>query len=327
MRISLAYTYVLGLTAALLSCRGSQPQEEEQQTVTPVTVTSPAVGRMEERVELNATSAFLQKSSVKAPTSGFIESAPVQLGQRVGKGDALFILRTKEGAALDRMAESDPASNPGSGSDFGSGKASGPANRPANGFTGMVKVAAGGGGYVTRIDHQAGDYVVEGDQLAEVSVPGSLVFLVRMPYELNRYLPQNRTVALTLPGGRVPQGRVASAMPVVDPVSQTQDIVIKVADEGGIPENLMARTAFVTRVKANAVSLPREAVLTDETQENFWIMKVAGGDMAVKVPITRGLEDDGRVEVLSPRLSLADTILVTGNFGLPDSSKVTIQKP
>jgi len=49
-------------------------------------------------------------------------------------------------------------------------------------------------------------------------------------------------------------------------------------------------------------------------------------EQAVKVPVTKGIESNGQVEILSPALSSDDVILETGNYGLPDTAKVVINK-
>ncbi|MPM42111.1 hypothetical protein SDC9_88773 [bioreactor metagenome] len=79
-------------------------------------------------------------------------------------------------------------------------------------------------------------------------------------------------------------------------------------------------------MKNGTVSLPKAAVLSDETQEHLWIMKMTDKETAVKVPIKTGLESLGMIEILSPMLSPDDLILETGNYGLPDTAKVVIQK-
>ena len=93
-----------------------------------------------------------------------------------------------------------------------------------------------------------------------------------------------------------------------------------------VPENLIANVSFVRHTKKDAVSLPKEAVLADEEQTEFWIMKLTDSTTAVKVPITKGLETISRVEILSPELSEKDVILLTGNYGLPDTARVVIEK-
>jgi hypothetical protein len=54
-------------------------------------------------------------------------------------------------------------------------------------------------------------------------------------------------------------------------------------------------------------------------------MKLLDSTTAVKVPVKKGFETADRVEVLSPIFDPDDKILVTGNYGLPDTAKVRIE--
>jgi len=303
-----SYQLSILLLSLLISSCHSKPaeiEEEEQETVTPVTVTKCTVGDMQEIVELNATSAFLLKTQVKATTNGYIKSVPVILGQQVTKGQVLFVLKGKEAENLgSTINELDSAIH----------------------FSGEIRIIANSNGFVTAINYQTGDYVMEGDAFAEISDASSLVFLMQLPYELSPYLSKNKTLNLELPDGKNITGTLSVSMPIVDPISQTQSIVIRVNNNIPIPENLIARVKILKSVKKNAVSLPKAAILTDETQENFWIMKMIDDEQAVKVPITKGIESGGQVEILSPVLSPDDIILETGNYGLPDTAKVVINK-
>lgn len=84
--------------------------------------------------------------------------------------------------------------------------------------------------------------------------------------------------------------------------------------------------SLVKSAKGNITSLPKAAVLTDEVQSHFWIMKMIDNVTAVKVPVQKGMEDADRVEIIAPHLSPADKVLLTGNYGLPDTAKVSIVK-
>jgi len=287
------------------SGKTEEGDEEETATTTPVTVTACTIETMNDEVALNAVSSFLRKNYIKATLNGYINSVDAQLGQKVETGQNLFSIKSKEAATIGSTVNQLDSSFH---------------------FTGLVKIAARNSGYITHIDCQLGDYVQEGDPLAEISDLHSLVFLLQLPYELRPYLSNNRSVNLILPDGRTLNGTVSSAMPVVDPVSQTQAIVINVNNDGSIPENLIAKVIIVKNSKKDAVSLPKAAILTDETQENFWIMKMIDEKTAVKVPVKKGMETQNRVEILSPNLSLNDLILETGNYGLPDTANVVIEK-
>ena len=301
-------TIILIICFLLPSCFGhhsNAEEEEELETETPVTVTHCTIGDMMEVVELNASSVFLQKNQTKATTNGYIKSVSVQPGQRVAKDDVLFVLKGKEaehlGSTFNELS-----------SDFQ--------------YTGEIKIVANCNGYITAIHRQTGDYVMEGNVLAEIIDASSLVFMMRLPYELTPYLSKNKTLNLELPDGTILKGSLSMSIPVVDPVSQTQSIVIRVPNGGSLPENLIAKVKLIKNIRSNAISLPKEAILADETLKNFWIMKMIDDEYAVKVPIEKGIEMDGQVEILSPTLSIEDIILETGNYCLPDKAKVVIHE-
>ncbi|MCW3118637.1 MAG: HlyD family efflux transporter periplasmic adaptor subunit, partial [Chitinophagaceae bacterium] len=67
--------------------------------------------------------------------------------------------------------------------------------------------------------------------------------------------------------------------------------------------------------------------LSDESQTNFWVMKMMDSVTAVKVPVTTGMESDGKVEIMKPLFTTGDQILISGNYGLADTAKVKIVKP
>ena len=271
----------------------------------PVTVTHADFTSMVDGVELNATSSFLLKTNVKSNANGYLQEVNAQLGQPVGKGKRMFVIRSKEAHSIgNSLAALDTSLH----------------------FSGLIPIQAPGSGYVTQLAYQAGDYVQDGEILATISDVNSLVFMLELPYELKPFLPKNKTLQLVLPDGQKLFGIITRAMPSVDPVSQTQSYVVKVPHAAAIPENLVAKVMFVKSVKKGAVSLPKEAIVTNETQSEFWIMKMVGSSTAVKVLVRKGIETSDRVEILSPVLKPTDKILLTGNYGLPDTAKVTITR-
>ncbi|HXL54630.1 MAG TPA: hypothetical protein VN958_00140, partial [Chitinophagaceae bacterium] len=57
-----------------------------------------------------------------------------------------------------------------------------------------------------------------------------------------------------------------------------------------------------------------------------WVMKIIDDSTAVKVPVKKGIETGDRIEILSPAFNPSEKILLTGNYGLPDTAKVTIMQ-
>ena len=296
----------------LSSCQHAESGSAEKEVAadtavqTPVTVTSISTDPMTEYIELNAVSAFLQKSYVKANANGYLQSASVFLGKMVKPGEILFRLKTKEAQSLGNSINALDTSFK---------------------FSGLNEIKASIAGYITQLNHQSGDYVQDGEQLAVISDGNSFVFLLDLPYELRPFVLSKKTVTLLLPDGEQLNGNIVSTMPAVDATSQTQSLVIKVNPNHSIPENLIAKVRIVKTAKPKAMSLPKAAVLTNETQDNFWVMKMIDSTTAVRVPVKKGMENSDQVEIISPIFSPDDKILLTGNYGLGDTAKVKIIPP
>jgi multidrug efflux pump subunit AcrA (membrane-fusion protein) len=274
----------------------------EQETITPVTVTSASTEPMTEYIELNATSTFLQRAFVKASSNGYITSVNAQVGKMVSSGQNVFVLKTKEAQSLGNTINLLDSSFK---------------------FSGIITIKAGTTGYVSEVNHQPGDYVQEGEQLAVISDVKSFVFILNLPYELRPYVMNKEIVELSLPDGKTMTAHISSAMPVVDSASQTQNIILTVS-ERNLPVNLIAKVKVVKTAKTNTVSLPKQSVLSDETQTRFWVMKIIDDSTAVKVPVTKGMETNEKIEILLPKFSEADKFLLTGNYGLADTAKIKI---
>ena len=293
----------------LVSCKQKEEAKDDKKDATevaegtPVTVTSATIGSMDETVELSAVSTFLVKSYVKANANGYLTAVNTQMGKYVQKGQELFTLRTKESQSLgNTVKDLDPSLH----------------------FEGTMHIKAPGNGYVTQLTYRTGDYVQDNEQLATITDTKNFVFLLNLPYELKPFLPLNKTLKLHLPDGTVLDGTIEGEMPTVDAASQTQSYMIKVNTDKSIPENLLAKVFFVKSSKGHTISLPKDAVLTNEIQSEYWIMKMKDSTTAIKVSVTKGLETKDRVEILSPALSSTDKILLTGNYGLPDTAKVKL---
>jgi multidrug efflux pump subunit AcrA (membrane-fusion protein) len=168
--------------------------------------------------------------------------------------------------------------------------------------------------------------VQDGEQLAIINDINSYAFILNLPYELKQFVRIGSVLDLTLPDGTKLKGTVTSALPIVDPGSQTQGIVIKVPNSSTIPENLIAKVTVVKTRKDHAISLPKAAILTNDVQSDFWVMKLIDSTTAVKISVKKGIETKDKVEILEPAFTAGDKILLTGNYGLPDTAKVRIEQ-
>ena len=297
------FFYLLILFIFSCKSKDTKPEGETADVGTPVTVTAVSREPMIDYIDLNATSAFLQKWPVKANVTGYLQMANVQLNKYVTKGELLYTIKTKEAESIGNTITILDSTLK---------------------FTGVNKIPAFAGGFISEVDHQSGDYVQDGEQLAVITDTRSFVFLLNMPYELRPYVINKKSLNVTLPDGEKLVGVISGTMPSMDPASQTQSIILKVNAPHSIPENLIAKVRIIKSEKNNTQSLPKSALLTDETQSDFWVMKITDSATAVKVPVKKGIETVDKVEILSPQFAPTDKILISGNYGLADTAKVKI---
>jgi multidrug efflux pump subunit AcrA (membrane-fusion protein) len=300
--------FMLMVAVGLLSSCGSKSSDDsgDDKAVNAqvsVTVTSVSDSDLVDYTMLNASSAFQQKNYVKSNTNGYITKVNTQIGHFVDKGETVFTVKTKEAMSIGNSVNILDTTFK---------------------FSGVNKIKAPMHGYITQLNHQVGDYVQDGEQLAVISDRSSFAFIMQLPYEMRSTVKLNQDVQLTLPDGEKIDGKVTSFMPAVDTASQTQGVVIKINTDKQIPENLVAKARVVRTQIQNAASLPKSAVLSNDTQTEFWVMKLINQTTAVKVPVKTGLEVGDRIQIISPKFSKDDRIVVTGNYGLTDTAKVKI---
>ena len=271
---------------------------------TPVTISSIEQLDMSETVRLSATSSYLKKNQVKANTTGYIEKSLVSLGAYVKAGTPLFYIRTKEAEALGKFRQSDSTLN----------------------IKGLIVIKAPESGVLTEVNKFANDYTTDGDVLAVIAQQSSLVFLLNVPFELRQFAAIGTSCTVLLTDSTQLIGRISKQLPTIDPVSQTMPCEINLSSKQPLPENLIATVLLVVNQKKSAQVVDKPCVLSDETMEHFWVMKLLNDTTAIKVPVVKGITSDTKIEIISPVFSKADRLLYSGHYGLPDTAFVVINK-
>ena len=179
-------------------------------------------------------------------------------------------------------------------------------------FKGIINITSHKEGVINSISYQKGDFVQEGDEMAVVSEQESLVFILDVPFEFNQYIEKNRNCSIILPDNTQIKGTITGKLPEMDMQSQTIRYVVKPVKTDRLPANLIASIKLVKSANANALVLPKAAVLGDETQTKFWVMKLINDSTAIKVDIRKGFENNDEVEITEPVFEIADRIILTG---------------
>lgn len=304
MKKSILFFIVIALF--FISCKNNNEAEKVIDASVPVTLTTIDTSSIQSFIDLNATATYLVKNVIKANATGYLNSVNVVSNDYVSKGAALFSIKTREAKVLgNTINKIDPSLN----------------------FGGAIKVRANTNGFVTSVNVQQGDYVQDGDPLVSINDSGSFAIVLSLPYEFKKYVSINEELTVILPDSTLVKVKVQKYMPSVDATSQTQSVILKVIGKHDIPENLIVKVRINKSSNSKTVSLPKAAVLSNETETDFWIMKMINNNTAIKIPIKKGVETPDKVEILTPILTSEDKILLSGNYGVADTIKVKVIKP
>ncbi len=286
------------------------PADGEEAAVTPralVTVGPVQTDTLRDVLHLSAVSAYPAKDALRATTTGYVLAPTPVVGQLVRAGQTVFTMQTKESRTLhlDKLT-----------------------GDPRLKFSGIIQIKSGRAGILATVDKLAGDYVQDGEQLGLTYDKSRFGFILDVPVTQLRYVRTGQSCRIVLPDGRVLAGRVAEVLPTADAGIQTQRYTVRpVGPVPDLPENLAVQVELDRTAPHRAATLPRGAVLTNETQTEFWVMRLLNDSTAVKVPVTVGTQAQDHIEIKTPAFGPRDRILLSGNYGLDDTAAVQVTRP
>jgi len=284
----------------LNSCAKKEAKEVEQTPVVTVKTTPVKFGEIDNKLSFNGKTIYLKKNLVISPISGYVRKMSVKFGDAVKKGELLFEIQTKENKALEN-------SN--------------------SGNIGLINVFAPSQGVISTLSiTENGAYVVEGASLCTVAESNEVLVQLNLPFEYNSLIKIGTKCTLVLGENTKFEGTVYQILPTVDEANQTQQVLIKPHTNKQLPENLNLAVEILKSRHSHTCLVPRKAVMTNETQTEFWVMKVVNNRLAIKVPIKKGIEDDDTVEALSSDLNNTNEVISEGGYGLNDNTVVKVVK-
>lgn len=290
-------TFVL---LVLYSCKKEEKTAKTEEIVVSVKTCLVEEGNVTDIIQLNAKTVFLKKNLVQSPISGYVYAVKVKYGDLVKKNNVLFVIQSKESKAM-------------AGSD--------------NENMGLIKVLANSDGYVAEVVvSETGGYVTEGAALCSIVENKNITVQANMPYEYKSSIKVGSKCQLSLPDNTTIEGTVTRILPTVDANNQTQQILISPKSNQQIPENLNITATFQKAKRNSCLMIPISALMSNEKQSEFWVMKIVDNDMAIRLPVDKGYSNETTVEIKGVGIQKGDMIITEGAYGMEDSTKVKIKK-
>lgn len=291
--------YIFSIILCIVSCNGNKVDDvslkiaNEPRTV--ITLTQVEKGSIGQTVTLPATTAFLSRSVVSAPISAFITKAHVTQGMRVSAGGVLYELESKEQHAIGNGAP--------------------------------ICIKAERSGIVLDVMQQTGGYVTEGEILCTIADASSLVFEIDVPYEQQHLVRAGSHCKIELPDGRCYSATISAPLASANAEAQTERFIAR-AKVPFLPEGLNVKAIFSkpSVTKKSTWVLAKNAIQSDETLSNFWVMKLNADSTVSKVFVEVGNSNEQLAEIVSNNIKLNDKIVLTGGYGLEDGAKVVVKK-
>jgi multidrug efflux pump subunit AcrA (membrane-fusion protein) len=294
--------FVLALFFFLFSCKHRTQEAAVNESGTPVQVTTVTKKVLADTLNLYGTISYVKKTPILSPVTGFLQSVNTVAGEMPAEGKILFTLKTKEAAAYpDDIADTLFKNS-------------------------VISVRATHPDRIDSVLKQSGDFVQEGEVLCQTVDRASMVVVLNFPFENNDVVRTGKNCSVIFPGKKYYSATVTKVLPEADMTSQMQQAYLRIKSDEIFPEFLNVQVNFIEAGTKESYVLPKSAILTNETMNEYWVMKLVDDSTAVKEDITPGKKTREDVEIVEPVFAPSDRILISGNYGMPDTAKVTIIK-
>ncbi|AVR45071.1 hypothetical protein C7S20_07195 [Christiangramia fulva] len=247
---------------------------------------------------------YQKKEDVRANVTGYISWMPYEIGDLVKKGQAFASIRTKEQDALSEAVKIDSSLSK---------------------FTKPMTVRNNASGVISKLNVVTNDYVAEGDRLATISQPNTLVVQVNVPFEYTNLVKVGTPCEIIINGHEKIDAEISSVLTSIDSLGQSQHYLVKLQNQN-IPENLNVQVKIVSAEAKNALTIPQEALQTNELITNFWVMKLVNDTLAIKKGVEPLLQNDSIVQIRADDIQPNDRVITDGAYQMKDSTRVSVNK-
>jgi len=298
------YMVAILLITCFIACKKKVEAVSEKKAPINVTVVRVQQNDIKEYLTFNGVTQYQKKENIRSNVTGYISWMKYKIGDRINIGQAFASVITKEQDALKEAVKIDSSL----------GK-----------FIRPITISSNVTGVFTVLNVTLNDYVAEGDVLATILQPKSLVVQVNVPYEYGNAIKIGSSCEIILQNGELLNAKVTGTLPTIDPVAQSQVFLIALPSVN-LPENLNVQIRTIYKEDTTAMTIPKKALQTNELLTKFWVMKVVNDSLALKLQVTTLLKNDSLVQIKSEGIKVNDLVITKGGYQMQDSTIVSISK-
>jgi RND family efflux transporter MFP subunit len=265
----------------------------------------------------------LKQDRVRAPFPARLVRLNVTDGDRVGSGDVLAEVVSKNSEAAVFGAESMLAAAHTEAERDDAQRAVAIAKRNLV----QQPLHAPAAGVVLSHGAEAGDYLDEGEVLLTIAEAGAVIFDAQVSQaDVARVRPgDHATIEIPATGTTPTTAVVHGVLPAASSENLSAPMRLDFLPvRPSMQAGLFGTAQIIVGEHAHATVVPDSAVLTDDITGTKRLALAGDDRRAHWIVVQTGLTEAGRVEILSPKLSPGQRVIVSGQVGLPDSSRISI---
>jgi multidrug efflux pump subunit AcrA (membrane-fusion protein) len=323
---------VLAALTVLSGCSKKASDEESGSAAGSPVVEVKAVpvskGDVEDAIVVEGATDVLRREKIVAPVAGIVFEVRKIEGAPVRSADTLALIRTTEsqaaiaGASVLVRTAATEAQKEEARRSYDLALAS----------QNVVAIRPMSDGVVASRAVNAGELVAEGAELFAVTDLSSMYFAANIPLkDLAAVRAGARCLVSfpSMPGVAIP-ATVGMIEPSADPGSQSVKARLVFAHSPAIDRSVLKTEMYgtariVTGLRRGVLLVPLSAVLRDDETNTASVVIVSPDSIARALQVTVGAAADNLVEVAGEGLREGQLVIIEGNYGLPDSTRVRLR--
>lgn len=183
-------------------------------------------------------------------------------------------------------------------------------------------------GVVTDQYQYQGEFAGAGAKLITIMALNEVIIHAQLPENIVRKLKLDDVAAISSLDANDENisGRVSLISKTVDPVSRTVEVWVRAANPNNqLRPGASAKVTITTAIAHDALAIPIKAVTFENPNEPNGTVMVVEKEIAHTKQIVTGNRQGDLIEVRSG-LNEDETVIVEGNYQLPDNSKVQLEE-
>ncbi len=304
---------------------GNQGAQDSSASAVPVKIDSIRKQSLNVIVEAYGVTSAQQLYQVISPVTGVIVKFNFYSGDPVGQGETIASIIPKEAYSAIKGARvminnavTDEQK-----------KEAERTLKIAEQSTNQIRITAPFPGTLVNRAKNENEVVNEGELIAGLINKNSILLIARVPADSIYLVSINQPVVIKFPSIHNKQfhGVVRRIEPRVNMQSQTYPVQVDIKNPSQLlADSLYGEASIIVGEHRGVLVVPVKAVIHDEEKDTYSVTLVNRDSIAYTVNVSPGIKRDSLQEIHAPNLKAGMKVIVEGNYGLPESTRVSIKK-